>query len=72
MFGNLGNYLNIAEKIFGTLGAAVYFIFALIVVKQVGTMSKNVKDKFNGILILFSYLHLALAIILVFLAVTVL
>lgn len=72
MFGNLSNYLLIAERVFGILGAVVYFIFALVVVKQVSTMSKNVKDKFNGILIAFSYLHLLLAIILIFMAATVL
>ncbi|MFA6007267.1 MAG: DUF5657 family protein [Candidatus Shapirobacteria bacterium] len=72
MLGDLGNYLSLAEKIFGVLGTIVYLIFALVVVKQVGTMTKNVKDKFNGILIAFSYLHLAVAIILVFLAVTIL
>lgn len=68
MLQDLNNYLALAEKIFGILGTVVYLIFALVVVKQVTTMSKNVKDKFNGVLITFSYLHLALAILLVFLA----
>lgn len=72
MFADLYNYLNIAEKIFAILGTLIYLIFALVVVKQVGTMSKNVKDKFNGILILFSYIHLAMAVFLVFLAWTIL
>lgn len=72
MFGNLGIYLSLAERIFGILGAVVYFIFALVVVKQVGTMSKNVRDKFNGILIAFSYIHLIMAIILIFMAATIL
>ncbi|MBU1117434.1 hypothetical protein KKD37_00555 [Patescibacteria group bacterium] len=61
-----------AEKVFAILGTLIYLIFALVVVKQVGTMSKNVKDKFNGILILFSYIHLAMAVFLVFLAWTIL
>jgi hypothetical protein len=72
MLGDLNSYLSLAEKIFGILGTVIYLIFALVIVKQVRTMSKDVKDKFNGILISFSYLHLAVAIILVFLAVTVL
>jgi len=72
MFADLYNYLNIAEKIFAILGTLIYLIFALVVVKQVGTMSKNVNDKFNGILILFSYIHLAMAVFLVFLAWTIL
>ncbi len=72
MLGDLDNYLSLAEKILGILGTVIYLIFALIVVKQVGTMSKNVKDKFNGILITFSYLHLVMAIILIFMAMTIL
>lgn len=65
---NFNNYLAIFEKVLGILGTIIYLIFSLVVVKQVGTMTKNVKDKFNGILIAFSYLHLIAAIILVFLA----
>jgi hypothetical protein len=72
MFGDLGNYLSFVEKIFGVLGTLIYLIFSLIVVKQVGTMTKNVKDKFNAVLIAFSYLHLAAAVLLVFLAWTIL
>ena len=68
MLGGLNNLLVLAEKLFGVLGAIIYLIFSLVVVKQVGTMSKNVKDKFNGILIAFSYIHLAAAILLVFMA----
>jgi len=72
MFPDLNNYLTILEKIFGVLGALIYLIFSIVVVKQVGTMTKNDKDKFNGVLIVFSYLHLVAAILLVFLAWTIL
>jgi hypothetical protein len=72
MFFDLNNYLGIVEKIFGVLGSLIYLIFSLVMVKQVGTMTKNVKDKFNGVLIVISYLHLAAAIFLVFLAWTIL
>ena len=61
------NYLTLAEKIFGELGAIVYLVFAVVVVKQVGAMTKNVKDMFNGILVAISYLHLIFALLLVFL-----
>lgn len=69
---NFNSYLVILEKVLGVLGALIYLVFSLVVVKQVGTMTKNVKDKFNGILVSFSYLHLLAAIILVFLAWTIL
>lgn len=68
MMGSLNNYLIMAEKIFGVLGAIIYLIFALVIVKQVATMSKNIKDKFNTVLVIFSYIHLAAAILLVFIA----
>jgi hypothetical protein len=72
MFGDMNNYLLIAGKICGILGTLIYLIFALVIVKQVATMSKNVKDKFNGILKVISYLHLMGAILLLFLALTIL
>lgn len=72
MLPDINSYLGIIEKIFGVLGALIYLIFSLVVVKQVGTMTKNVKDKFNGVLIFISYLHLIAAILLVFLAWTIL
>lgn len=72
MLGDLGGLFHLLEKILGIAGSAVYLIFALVVVKQVNTMSKNVKDKFNKILITISYLHLLGAILLVFLALTIL
>jgi alanine dehydrogenase len=59
-------------KLFFTAGAIIYAIFALVVVRQVRTMSKNVYDKFNTILIIFSYLHLAFSIFLIFLTLAVL
>ena len=64
MLPDFGGYLFLLEKIFVFLGTGVYLIFAVIVVKQVSMMSKNVYDKFNGVLIVFSYIHLALAIFL--------
>jgi hypothetical protein len=72
MFQDLNSYLILAERIFGIIGTIIYLIFSLVIVKQVKTMTKNVKDKFNGVLIVFSYLHLIAAILLVFLAWTIL
>ncbi|HBP50729.1 MAG: hypothetical protein US68_C0010G0018 [Candidatus Shapirobacteria bacterium GW2011_GWE1_38_10] len=68
MFPDFTNYLVLVEKIFGIVGSLIYLIFALVIVKQVNTMTRNVRDKFNGILIVFSYIHLVVAILLVFLA----
>ena len=56
--------LNLAKEIFAFLGGLLYLIFALVVVKQVTSMSKNVYDKFNTILIVFSYIHFLFSAIL--------
>lgn len=72
MMGDLSNVFHFLEKFLGIAGSIIYLIFSLVVVKQVNTMSKNVKDKFNGILITISYIHLLGAIVLIFLALTIL
>ena len=59
----------IIQKIFFIACSVFYLIFALIVVKQVTSMSKNIKDKFNPVLISFSYLHLVFAIFLIFIVI---
>jgi len=61
----LENYFLGATKIFFILFSLLYFAFALIVVKQVTSMSKSVKDKFNYVLVIFSFLHLAFSILLI-------
>jgi hypothetical protein len=72
MIPQINQYLQILEKASFVLGAVLYVIFAMVVVKQVGTMSKNVNDKFNSVLIAFSYLHFAFAVFLVFLTLVIL
>ena len=59
-------------KIFFIACSLFYLIFSLIVVKQVTSMTKNVKDKFNSILISFSFIHLIAAVILVFMIIVLL
>ena len=72
MLGSLNSYLNMALKISFTLGSLIYFIFAVIVVKQTATMTKNVNDKFNPVLVMISYLHLAFSALIVLLTLVIL
>lgn len=72
MMFDIGNALMAVEKVMAILGTMIYCIFALVIVKQVTTMSRHVKDKFNGILIAFSYLHLLFSLLLALLAWTLL
>lgn len=64
MITQFSSILNLAQEIFAFLGSLIYLVFAIVVVKQVTSMSKNVYDKFNRILIVFSYLHFIFSVIL--------
>lgn len=72
MLPNIDKYIWMLGKASFVLGAVMYLIFSLVVVKQVTTMSKNVSDKFNAILITFSYLHLIFSVFLVILTLIIL
>ncbi|HAP38113.1 hypothetical protein A2574_02625 [Candidatus Shapirobacteria bacterium RIFOXYD1_FULL_38_32] len=63
----INNYILLATKFIFLLGTLIYFIFALIVVKQTTTLSRSVYDKFNSILIIFSYTHLVFSFFLILL-----
>ncbi|MFA6602633.1 MAG: DUF5657 family protein [Candidatus Shapirobacteria bacterium] len=65
-------YILLFQKIVFVIGALIYLVFAIIIVRQVTTMTKNVNDSFNPFLIIFSYLHLIFAIFLVLLTLFVL
>lgn len=59
-------------KWFLVVGLVMYTAFAIIIVKQVRVMSEAIEDGFNGLISLFSWVHLAVAILLIVLAVVVL
>lgn len=61
---DFNNYLLLVTKFFFVLGAILYFIFSIIIVRQTTTMTRNVSDDFNPILVAFSYIHLVFAAIL--------
>lgn len=63
--GNWLTYFLLIQKIFFILCSLFYFIFAAIVVRQTLSMSKNIVDKFNPVIIVFSYIHLVLAAFLI-------
>ncbi len=72
MFPQINTYILLIEKMSFVLGSILYLVFALVVIKQTTMMSKNVSDKFNGILITFAYIHAGFSIFLVFLTLTIL
>jgi hypothetical protein len=69
---DINNFLTIIEKIIGMIGSIIYLIFSGVIVKQVTMMSKNINDKYNGLLIAVSYFHLVAAIVLVLMVVMIL
>ena len=68
MIPNFDSIISISLKIFTLIGLGVYFIFALIVVKQVSVMSQNIYDLYNAHLKIFSYFHLFFSILVIILA----
>lgn len=64
-FFGLESYFLIVIKIFFIIGSILNLIFSAIVVKQVTSMSKNIKEKFNYILTIISYTYLVISIVLV-------
>jgi len=64
-FMGFENYFLIIVKVFFIIGSILNLIFSFIVVKQVTSMSKNITDKFNSFLIIFSYIYLIISFILV-------
>ncbi len=53
-------------------GLVMYVAFSVIIVKQVGVMTEAIEDDVNGVILMFAWAHLLLAIALVILAVAVL
>ena len=68
MFSSINSLLILLEKLFVVIGSIIYFIFALIIVKQATNFSKYIKDIFNTVITVVSMVHLAISGILVFLA----
>lgn len=67
MLPHVNNLFPIFLKVFAIIGGIFYFVFSLIVVKQVSSLSKNIQDRFNGLIVSASYIHLIFAGLLVFL-----
>lgn len=59
-------------KIFVIIGALMFVVFSLVVVRQAKLMTDTLELGFEGIIKLFSYIHLACALILLILALTIL
>lgn len=51
-----------------SLFLVIYVVFALIVVKQVRVMNQTLDVGFEGVIMLISFLHLAFAVFVLFLA----
>lgn len=62
---DFANILLMAFKGFFVLGSVLYFVFSTVVIKQATSMSKNVSDKFNSVIIAFSFVHAAFAFLLI-------
>ncbi|MDP4010043.1 MAG: hypothetical protein Q8P53_03625 [Candidatus Shapirobacteria bacterium] len=61
-------FFALIQKLFLIFLSVFYFIFAIIITKQISILSKSIKDKFNSILITVSYVHLFFSFLLIVLA----
>lgn len=59
-------------KLFILLGLVVYLVFSLVVVRQIGLMVDTIQMGFEGFLKLLGWTHLAFAIIVFVIALTIL
>lgn len=59
-------------KGFLVVGLVMYTAFAVVIIRQVKVMSESIEDEFNSLIILFAWVHLAVAVLLTLLAVVVL
>ena len=59
-------------KWFFVVGLIMYSLFAVVVIKHVSVMSETVDSSVNSVMKLFSWLHLAMAILLVVAAIVML
>ena len=59
-------------KWFLVVGLMMYTAFAVVIIRQVKVMSEAIEDEFNGLITMFAWVHLAVAIFLTVLAVVVL
>jgi len=59
-------------KWFLVVGLLMYVAFAVVIVRQVKIMTEAVEDDVNGVISLFAWVHLLLAVALVILAIAVL
>jgi hypothetical protein len=55
----------IIVKWFTVVGLMMYSFFAAVVIKQVGVMTETVESEINGIVVTFAWVHFALALFLV-------
>ncbi len=56
-------------KGFFVAGLVMYTAFAVVIIKQVGVMTEALEDEINGVISLFAWAHLLLAIALVIMAI---
>ncbi len=59
-------------KWFLVVGLVMYTAFAVVIIRQVKEMSESIEDEFNGLISLFAWGHLGIAILLIIIAMIVL
>ncbi|MBI5127401.1 hypothetical protein HZA76_03010 [Candidatus Roizmanbacteria bacterium] len=61
---NSGEVINVFFKISSIILAVIYLLYAVVISKQVGTMTKTIEDKFNVVVSLISSIQITVGLIL--------
>ncbi len=61
---NSGEVISVFFKISSIILAVIYLLYALVISKQVGTMTKTLEDKFNVVVSLVSSIQITASLIL--------
>jgi len=59
-------------QIMFVVGLVIYFLFALVILKQTKVMSQTIEGKYNKAIITFAWMHLIMVVLLVVLAIVIL
>lgn len=72
LFGTDRDVFNLFFKSFAVIGSVLYFIYAIILIRQTTVMVRSLTEAHTGAIRLISFLQLVVALLLIILALTIL
>ncbi|MBI1863536.1 hypothetical protein HYS00_05470 [Candidatus Microgenomates bacterium] len=72
IFGSNHVVFGLFFKSFAVIGSAMYFIYALVLIRQTSVMIRSLEEAHTGVIKIISYVQLFVALLLIILALTIL